>query len=326
MSRAWFRRCSFLFATFALAGVCAAQTQSLRAWNIHAEGYPVTEALKSFADEVSKATNGKYKIEVFSNGVLGDQPKAVKMLKDGEIDLGEFSSGSLTDAVPGLRALNLPFLFNDSEHMFRHLDGKLGEAYAEKLGAAGYVVLGWYDGGARSFYCSNRSVTNIQSLSGARIRVQQSEIFLELVRQLGAQPVSVPFKDVLGAFQTDKIDCAENNMPSYESTGHYKHARNVYLTNHVVSPEVLVVSAKVWNGLSAAEKTIFQKAGKASALYMRDLWKRRVTVAIEATTKQGSQFVRVKDVAPFIVRMQPLYKKYMADPVTRNEVLTIIGN
>ena len=75
---------SLLFAAvLSCAGASHAQTK-LRAWNIHPDGYPVTEAMKSFAEEVGKASKGKYQIEVFSNATLGDQPKAVQMLKVGE--------------------------------------------------------------------------------------------------------------------------------------------------------------------------------------------------------------------------------------------------
>lgn len=302
-----------------------AQTK-LRAWNIHPDGYPVTEAMKRFASLVSQNTGGRYQIELFSNATLGDQPKAVQMLKAGEVDVAEFSSGPLSDAVPGLKALNLPFLFSDSAHMFKHLDGKLGERFAGKLQAAGFVVLGWYDGGGRSFYCASRSVNSFKDLAGARIRVQQSEIYIEMVKLLEATPVALPFKDVLGALEQNTVDCAENNMPSFESTGHYKVAKSVYVTNHVVSPEALVVSTKLWSSLSPADKAAFQKAGLESALLMRELWNKRVASAIETATKQGVQFVRVKDVAPMVRRMAPLYGKYMADTSTREELLTIIGN
>jgi len=329
MRKALLRSAALLVSLLALAGPTAAQAPAqgpaLRAWNIHPDGYPVTEALKGFVDEVAKATQGRYRIELHSNGSLGDQPKAVKMLQSGEIDVAEFSSGALTDAVPGLRVLNLPFLFNDSAHMFKHLDGSLGASYAAKLKQTGYVVVGWYDGGARSFYC-NRPVSSMKGLDKARVRVQQSEVYIQMIKLMGAEPTAIPFKDVLGAFQAGKIDCAENNMPSYESTGHYKLAQHVYLTSHVVSPEVLVVSSKLWDKLADGDKAAFLKAGQASALQMRELWKRRVASAVETTTKQGSQFVRVKDVAPFVARMQPLYKKYMDDPVTRSELLTIIAN
>ena len=306
------------------AGAGTAQTR-LRAWNIHPDGYPVTEAMKSFAQQVAKATQGRYQIEVFSNATLGDQPKAVQMLKSGEIDLAEFSSGPLSDAVPGIKVLNLPFLFTDSAHMFRHLDGKLGERFSANLQAAGFVVLGWYDGGARSFYCSQRAPANIRDLAGASIRVQQSEIYTEMIRLLDAKPVALPFKEVLAGFEKGTIDCAENNMPSYESTGHYKLAKNVYVTNHVISPEALVVSTALWGKLSADDRKAFSEAGVQSALLMRDLWNKRVAQALETTTKQGSQFVRVKDISPFVRRMAPLYNQYMKDPTTREELLTIIA-
>jgi tripartite ATP-independent transporter DctP family solute receptor len=300
-----------------------AQTK-LRAWNIHPDGYPVSEAMKSFVEQVAKSTSGRYSIELFNNGSLGDQPKAVQMLKSGEIDVAEFSSGPLSDAVPGIKVLNLPFLFTDSAHMFRHLDGKLGERFAANLKSAGFVVLGWYDGGGRSFYCV-KPVSNIRDLAGTNIRVQQSEIYIEMVKLMEAKPVALPFKDVLGALEQGKVDCAENNLPSYESTGHYKVAKNVYMTNHVISPEALVVSTKLWDKLSKEDKAAFTDAGLKSALLMRELWNKRVAAALETTTKQGSQFVKVRDASPMVRRMGPLYGKYMADPTTREELLTIIS-
>lgn len=306
------------------ASASSAQTR-LRAWNIHPDGYPVSEAMKSFADQVGKSTGGRYQIELFNNATLGDQPKAVQMLKTGEIDVAEFSSGPLSDAVPGIKVLNLPFLFTDSAHMFKHLDGKLGEKFAANLKTAGFVVLGWYDGGARSFYCV-KPVANLTDLSGTKIRVQQSDIYIEMVKLLNATPVALPFKDVLDSLQTGKVDCAENNLPSYESTGHYKVAKNVYVTNHVISPEALVVSTKLWNSLDAKDKAAFAEAGAKSALLMRELWNKRVALALETTTKQGSTFVRLKDSAPMVRRMAPLYNKYMTDATTRSELLTIIAN
>jgi tripartite ATP-independent transporter DctP family solute receptor len=311
--------------SFALCAGAAMAQAKLRAWNIHPDGYPVSEAMKSFADQVAKSTGGRYNIEIFNNAALGDQPKAVQMLKSGEVDVAEFSSGPLSDAVPGIKVLNLPFLFTDSAHMFRHLDGKLGERFAANLKAAGFVVLGWYDGGGRSFYCV-KPVNNLRDLAGTNIRVQQSEIYIEMVKLLDAKPVALPFKDVLDALQQGKVDCAENNLPSYESTGHYKVAKNVYVTNHVISPEALVVSTKLWDKLSKEDKAVFAEAGAKSAILMRELWNKRVAAALETTTKQGAQFVKVRDVSPMVRRMGPLYGKYMADPTTREELLTIISH
>jgi tripartite ATP-independent transporter DctP family solute receptor len=306
------------------SGLALAQTK-LRLWNIHPEGYPVTVALNSFAENINKSMEGKYKVEVFSSGTLGDQPKAVQMLKSGEIELAEFSSGPLSDAAPGIKVLNLPFLFRDTAHMFKHLDGKLGERFSSNLQSAGFVVLGWYNGGSRSFYCT-QPVASIADLAKRKIRVQQSEVYIQLVKELGAEPANVPFKEVYAALESGKIDCAENNMPSFEYTNHYKLAKNVYLTNHVISAEALVVSTKFWDKLSPADKVQFQEAGKKSALYMRELWNTRVNAATDTTTKAGTKFTKLKDAAPMIKRMGPLYGKYMADAATREELLTIVAD
>lgn len=306
------------------AGMGHAQIK-LRAWNIHPEGYPVTEAMKSFAAEIAKTTQEKYQIEIFSNGALGDQPKAVQMFKSGEIDIAEFNSGPLSDAVPGIKVLNLPFLFTDSAHMFRHLDGKLGGRFADNLKVAGFVVVGWYDGGSRSFYCATKAVKDLGDLAGTNIRVQQSEIYTEMVRLLDAKPVALPYKDVLDGLQQGKIDCAENNLPSYESAGHYKVAPHVYLTNHITSPEALVLSTQLWEKLSPQDRQAFTAAGAKSALLMRQLWNKRVASALEVTIQSGAQFVKVKNTASMIRRMAPLYGNYMKDPTTRSELLMIIA-
>ena len=107
----WMGRCALVWALLlALCSTPAGAQTRLRAWNVHPEGYPVTEAMKSFAEDVKKSTQGRYQIEVFSNAVLGDQPKAVQMIKGGELDIAEFSMGPLSDVVPGVRVLT-PALF-----------------------------------------------------------------------------------------------------------------------------------------------------------------------------------------------------------------------
>jgi tripartite ATP-independent transporter DctP family solute receptor len=302
-----------------------AQTQ-WRAWNIHPEGYPVTVAMNYFADQVQKETQGRIQVTVHSNGELGDQPKAVQMMKAGELDLAEFNLGPLSDAVPGTKALTLPFLFRDSAHMFGQIDGPLGVRFEAKLKEAGYVVLGWYEGGARSFYCINKQIKQASDFVGLRIRVQKSDTAIEMVKLLGAIPVMLPYKEVLDGLKDGRIDCAENNLPSYESTGSAKVARFMYLSNHSVTPEALVLSTKAWNQLGPDDQKRVQAIGRKSAIKMRELWTRRVEEARAAATKQGAQFTTMTDHGPLIARMRPLHEKYMNDPQTRGELFIILSN
>lgn len=320
-------RCALvaLLALLAGAAVPAQAQTTMRAWNIHPDGYPVTEAMTTFSEQVARETGGRYRITVYSNSSLGDQPKAVQMMKASEIELAEFNLQALGEAVPGVKALTLPFLFRDSNHMFRHLDGKLGQRFETRLREAGYVVLGWYDGGARSFYCSNRQVRNAGDFQGLRIRVQKSEAAMEMVTLLGGTPLVIPYKEVFDALKDGKVDCAENNLPSYESTGHYKVAKYVFVSNHSVTPEALVMSSKAWEALSPADQKVFKDAGLRSARRMRELWNKRVDDARALTTKAGAVYQPAGDSGPLVSRMGPLYKKYLADSQTREELLTIIA-
>lgn len=306
--------------------VAAVSAVNLRLWNIHPEGYPVTVALNSFAEDVRARTGGRVNVQVFSNAVLGDQPKAVSMLKAGELDMGEFGLAPLTEAVPSMKAITLPFLFQDAEHMFRHMDGAMGDKFKERLSAAGFVVIGWYDGGARSFYCVGKRVQGPRDFAGLRIRVQGTEIFKEMITLLGATPTMVPYKDVKGAFEDGKIDCAENNLPSFISAGHYKHAKYFFQTNHVVTPEALVVSTAAWKKLSTADQAAIRAAGQASAVYMRQLWNKQVDEARATAVKAGIVFDRPIEYGAYVSRMKPMHQKYWRDASTRDELLTILAN
>jgi tripartite ATP-independent transporter DctP family solute receptor len=307
------------------SGAAMAQT-TLRAWNTHPEGYPVTEALQYFADTAQRNTQDRVRIKVFSNAVLGDQDKAVKMMKVGELEVAEFNIAPLAEAVPAVKVLTRPFLFRDSKHMFQHIDGPLGVHMESQLKDAGFVVLGWYDGGARSFYCTNKPIHGVQDLTGERIRVQQSEAAIEMVKLLGGTPVVLPYKDVGEALKDGRIDCAENNMPAYESTGHMKSAKYVLLTYHTVAPEALVMSVAAWNRLGPDDQIRVLEAGRSSALRMRELWSQRLESSRLAATKQGTQFAPMGDSGAVVKRLTPMFAKYLKDPESRSEVFTILAN
>ena len=322
-------RCNRLILAICFWVACVANCHgqvNFRLWNIHPDGYPVTVALNSFAEDVKRVTDGRITIQVFSNGVLGDQPKAVPMVKSGELEMAEFGLGPLSQEVKSMNAINLPFLFSNSEQMFRLLDGEMGDRFKTRLEAGGYVVLGWYDGGSRSFYCVNKRLAGPRDFAGLRIRVQSTDIYLEMVKLLGATPVAVPYKDVLAAFETGKIDCAENNLPSFVSAGHFKFAKNVFLTEHVITPEALVVSTQAWKKLPVADQLKLSEAGQRSALLMRQLWQKRVIESREIALKAGVKFEGPTEFGAYISRMKPLHQKYWNEPSTRTELMTILAS
>ena len=112
----------------------------------------------------------------------------------------------------------------------------------------------------------------LADMKGLRIRVQQSDLMFSMIRALGAEPVELPYGQVLTGLQTKLIDGAENNWPSYVTTGHYKIAPYYTLTEHTMGPEVLVMSMRAWDSLSAEDRVIFREAAReSSAAHARPL-------------------------------------------------------
>jgi TRAP-type C4-dicarboxylate transport system substrate-binding protein len=208
------------------------------------------------------------------------------------------------------------------DHMRKVMDGPIGEEILKALEPHGLVGLAYYDSGARSFYNSKRAVTKPEDMKGLKIRVQQSDLFIALVSALGANATPMPFGEVFSALQTGVIDGAENNWPSYESTRHFEVSKFYSLTEHSMSPEVLVMSKRAWDKLSAEDQATMRKAAKESVVKMRELWEAREKSAEAAVKAKGAQVNSVEKQA-FIDAMKPVYDKFVTNPKLKDLVARI---
>ena len=150
---------------------------------------------------------------------------------------------------------------------------------------------------------------SIADLKGLRIRVQQSELMSQMIRALGAEPVELPYGQVLTGLATHLIDGAENNWPSFVTTDHYKYAGYYTLTEHTMSPEVLVMSLKAWRSLSADDQQIFREAALRSSQFMREKWRDLEEQSQRKAEAAGVTIVKDIDRKPFEDAMAPIYAK-----------------
>ena len=176
--------------------------------------YPTTQGAQYFADLVRERTGGKVVIQVKADGEYGTEQEVWQQLAIGGVDFARLSLSILTDDLPKLNVLMLPYLYRDAGHMWRVLDGDIGEEFLQAFAEGGCVGLSWYDAGARSFY-SRQPIRSLADLAGKTVRVQDSPVILEMIRLLGAVPETTAYSDVYAAFQTGQIDAAENNWPAY---------------------------------------------------------------------------------------------------------------
>jgi tripartite ATP-independent transporter DctP family solute receptor len=289
------------------------QAAEWKGWNIHVAGYPNTIALDKFAELLSEKSGGKMKLKMYHAGTLGSQPDAIEQVRMGGLEIANFSLGPIGPIVPEANVVSLPFIFKDTEHAWRVLDGKAGEMMNEGLAKKGLISLAWYAAGARSFYNSKKPIQTPADVAGLKVRVMNNDLYSGMIKALGGNPTPMAFAEVYQSLKTGVVDGAENNWPSYESTGHFEVAKYYSISQHLIIPETLCINAGVWNKLSAADQKILREAAQESAILQRKLWNERAK-ASEAKVKAGGSVINeIPDKSAFQAAMKPVYDKFLAD-------------
>jgi tripartite ATP-independent transporter DctP family solute receptor len=310
-------------AIFAAAtGSASAQTITLRSTDIHPDGYPTIEAVKHMGKLLEERSKGRIKINVFHSAQLGQEKDTIEQTRFGVIDMNRINMAPFNNLIPATNVPSLPFIFRSVEHMRKVMDGPIGDNLLKEFEKHDLVGLAFYDSGSRSFYNSKRPINTPADMKGMKIRVQQSDMFVSLVSALGANATPMNFGEVYSGLQTGVIDGAENNWPSYESTKHYEVAKFYSQTEHSLSPEVLVMSKKSFDKLSAEDKALVRAAAKESVAKMRELWDAREK-ASEAKVKAGGAVVNAVEKQPFIDAMKPVYDKFVTDAKLKEMVAAI---
>jgi len=291
-----------------------AGAQEWRGWNIHVADYPNSHGMERFGELVMQRTNNRIRMRTFHAAQLGQQDEAIQQMRLGSIDFANFNLSPFNNLAPSTNVVTLPFIFRDVPHLHRVLDGPVGEAMARELEAIGIVVVAWYDAGARSFYTRNRAIRTPADMGGLKIRVQTSDLWVDMMRALGANATPLPFGEVYTALQSGVVDGAENNWPSYESQRHFEHARFYSTTEHSNVPEVLAVSRQRWQRLNEQERTLMRTAARESADLQRRLWAERERVSRDRVVAAGVTVVDIADRRPFSNLMEGVYARHAGTP------------
>jgi tripartite ATP-independent transporter DctP family solute receptor len=314
-SRACVWRTAILAGGLLLTAVTpSAWTREFRGADTQSEDYPTFEAVRYMCPRIAERSAGRHQIRVFHSRQLGEEKETIEQTRVGAIDLNRTNVALIGNFVPAMNVLAMPFLFRSIEQMQKVLDGPIGTAILDSFEPFGFVGLTFYDSGARSIYNRVRPVRSLADIKGLRLRVQQSELMSDMVRALGADPIELPYGQVRTGLATKLIDGAENNWPSFVTTDHYKYASYYTVTEHTMSPEVLVMSQKAWESLSAEDRKIFREAAIQSSHFMREKWKDLEERSRRQAEGAGVTIITDFDRKPFEAAMTGIYAKTQRDP------------
>ena len=303
-----------LAAGAAMAGLSACGVRAGREFlstDTHPEEYPTVQAVKEMGRMLSARTDGRLGIKIYAGGQLGSEQDTLEITVFGGLDLNRVNLAPLNSIEPLTTIPALPFLFKSNEHMRRALDGPIGDEILASLEPHGLIGLCFYDSGDRNFYNTRRPIRTPEDMRGLKIRVPSSDLYVSMIRALGADATPMSIAEVYQALVQGVIDGAENNWPSYESGRHFEAAKYYSLTQHVIAPEVLVMSKSRWDKLDEADRALVRQTAKGSVPYMRTLWDQRVEDSRARLIASGIEINEIEDKAAFAAAMRPVWDRYI---------------
>ena len=320
------RRTALIGGALGLAGLmggCAPRLgDALTATDTHVRDYPTVQAVIRFGEILSERTDGRLDLRMYAGGQLGNERDTLEITTFGGLDFNRVNLAPLNSIEPLTKVAALPFLFKSTEHMRTSLDGEIGEEILTSLEPHGLIGLCFYDSGSRSFYNTRGPIRTPADMKGLKLRVPGSDLYVAMVQSLGADAVPMPLDEVYQSLAQGVIDGAENNWPSFESGKHYEVARYYSLTNHLLAPEVFVMSKISWDKLSPADQQIVRDAAKQSVPYMRKLWDEQVARSKQIILASGVEVNEV-DPAPFAAAMRGMWDASIDDDRQRELVQRI---
>jgi len=304
----------FVLSLFVLIAGCGSSDKEknatiiLKANDVHTDDYPTTQSTKYMGKLLEERSNGRIKLQIYSDGQLGDGKVIEDAMADGVIDIDREGIDRYASQIPTLQAFIMPYVFRDSAHVWKVLEGAIGERVKNELKDQDKVVLAFYDSGMRSFY-GMKPIMRPEDLSGMQLRVLSGDVFENMLGILQAKSVPLAYNDIYPALQVGKITGAENNIPSYLSAKHFEIAKYYTLDEHMAIPEILFISKQSWDKLSPDDQKLVAECGVEAGQYERKLWDDFTKKGMDELQKQGVQFIK-PDKAAFTNAMQPLYAKY----------------
>ena len=294
----------------------------LRLAETQTETYPATMGAIEFARLVNERSEGRIKIECYTGGQLGgDEQAIIEQVQFGAIDLTRVNLAPMTEFAPILNLFQMPFLFENSEHMYKVIDSELGQQMLDSVENSNFVGLALYEAGTRNFYNSVRPITCLDDIKGLKLRTTQSQLIIDMVEALGAVPTPMAFGEVYSSLQTGVIDGAENNWVSYDQNSHFEVAKYLTLDAHTAPPEILIMSKMSFDRLSPEDQQLIRQAAKDSLLYEREQYSIVEQASIDKVTADGTgvEVSELTNRAEFEEAVAPLYEVYAADYMSELE-------
>ncbi|WP_408034009.1 TRAP transporter substrate-binding protein [Teredinibacter purpureus] len=275
--------------------------------------HPVHQAMVFMANRLGEVSDDAMRLDIYPGGQLGSERESIELLQIGSLAMTKVSSSPLEGFVPEMKVFSMPYVFRDHEHYWDVLNSDIGKELllsGEKVRLRG---LGYFDAGSRSYYTVDKQVLSPEDLQGMKVRVQNSQTSVRMVRAMGGSGTPISWGELYTALQQGVVDGAENNPPSFYSSKHYEVSKFYTLNEHTSVPDIVLISSYVWNSLSEQEQIWLQSVMDEAVEYQRALWLKASDEALVAVEAAGVTVVRPNK-TPFMDAVIDMQESYSGTP------------
>lgn len=301
-------------AALAIAGVAAAQERTLKFALQNPKGHPLATGAEKFAELVAAKSGGRLKVNVFAGGTLGGDAQNVSALQGGTLEIMMLNSGILASQVKDFEVFDFPFQFASGAEADAVVDGPFGKKLHARLADKGIIGLAYTELGFRNITNSKRPIRQVEDIAGLKLRVIPNAINVDWVKALGANPTPMAFPEVYAGLEQKAIDGQENPYSVVLANKFYEVQKYLTITNHQYNPQSIIVSKKVWDALTEADRKALQDAANETSKFQRQVARDAAGTALADLKKNGMQVTELSasEMAEFRDKMKPVVEKHGA--------------
>ena len=268
-------------------------------------------SLEHFAQAVNERTNGRVEIQIYAAEQLGSNAEMIEMVEMGSLDAMMLPSGQEANYCPKFKALSLPFLFSDYDHVYRVLDGEIGQELLEGLSDHNMIQLAYWENGLRQFTNSKREINSPADMVGLKFRTPEDALTIAIFAAYGASASPFAFSELYLALQQGTFDGQENPVANIYANNFQNVQTYLTMVNYQYQPKDMIFSLTTWNKLPADLQQIIQEAaiefGNEHRQAIRDNEEAQLAELVAAGMQVG-----YPDTQPFIDQAQSVYEDFYA--------------
>ena len=268
------------------------------------EQHPQYLAMKELGEKFEQATNGRYQMVIYPNGVLGEQGSMAEFIRTGALDMAIVPCSVPEGYDSDFAIVGAPYLYEDMDHLRRATESGVFSDLFKSTRKYNFEVLTIYTAGERNIY-ADKPINTPDDLKGMIVRVNDSTTYLNMVKYMGGVGTAMSQSEVYTALQQGVIDAGENSERVYTDFKHYEVAKYYSYTKHIVHPDVVIASTNFLDEMSESDREIFNQLVLDSTNYEFDAFAKSVQEGKEEAEAHGAIFV-YPDVSAFREKCMPL--------------------